>query len=294
MKVRIGVSTGTRSSSGAELGALVADLEDLGFDSIWLPEILTVPAADPMTGLAYAAACAPRLKLGTTMVLPGRNPVRLAKQLATLDQLSGGRLLVTFVVGINRGVELDALGVGAQTRGDEVDELLPLLRRLWSEDNVTHEGPRWKLRDVTVTPKPHQEPFEAWLGGTAPSALRRTGAVADGWLPSNCRPAEAAAGRTAVEEAAARAGRTISPEHFGVSIGYTHAPLPDAVLQRLGTRARPVDPATIPVGLGAPRDLLSAYLDVGFSKFVVRPITGPDSWRAELEALAGAVLDLQT
>lgn len=293
MKVRIGVGTGATGPSGTVLGALVRDLEELGFDSIWLPEILTAPAADPLTGLAYAAACVPRLKLGTTMVLPGRNPVRLAKQIATLDQLSDGRLLMTFVVGINRGPELGALGV-ASDRGAEVDELLPLLRRLWSEDHVTHEGERWTLRDVTVTPKPAQDPFEAWLGGTAPAALRRTGAVADGWLPSNCTPEAARTGRTEVEVAAAAAGRTISPEHFGVSIGYTHAPLPDAVLGRLGTRARPVDPATIPVGFDALRDLLSAYVDVGFSKFVVRPIVPPESWRAELEALAGAVLDLQT
>jgi probable F420-dependent oxidoreductase len=293
VKVRIGVGTGATGQTGAALGSLVRDLEELGFDSIWLPEILTAPAADPLTGLAYAAACVPRLKLGTTMVLPGRNPVRLAKQIATLDQLSDGRLLMTFVVGINRSSELDALGV-AGDRGRELEELLPLLRRLWSEDHVTHEGPRWTLHDVTVTPKPAQDPFEAWLGGNAPAALRRTGTLSDGWLPSNCTPAAARAGRSEVEAAAAAAGRAISPEHFGVSIGYSHATLPDGVLARLGTRARPVDPVTIPVGFGALRDLLGAYVEVGFSKFVVRPIIPPDSWRAELESLAGAVLDLQT
>jgi probable F420-dependent oxidoreductase len=293
MKVRIGVGTGMGTPSGPDVGELARDLQELGFDSIWLPEILSSPAADPLAALAYAAACADRLKLGTTMVLPGRNPVRLAKQLATLDQLSGGRVLVTFVVGINRPAELDSLGVD-RTRASAVDELLPLLRRLWTEDDVTHQGPRWTLRNVTVTPKPAQVPFEAWLGGSTPAALRRTGALSDGWLPSNCDPQEAARGRAAVEAAAADAGRSISPEHFGVSVGYAHEALPESVLGRMGTRTRPVDPAWVPIGLPRLRDLLAAYVDVGFSKFVVRPILPLTSWRAELEPLSDAVLDLQT
>jgi probable F420-dependent oxidoreductase len=293
VKVRVGVGTGLATPSGEALGDLVDDLEALGFDSIWLPEILTAPAIDPLTGLAYAAARVSRLKLGTTMVLPGRNPVRLAKQIATLDQLSGGRLLMTFVLGLNRPHELEAQGVDAAARGTEVDELLPLLRRLWTEDDVSHEG-RWSLHHVTVTPKPRQDPFEAWLGGSAPSALRRTGALADGWLPSNCTPAAAAAGRAEIESAAAAAGRAISDEHFGISIGYSHRPLPESVLQRIGTSRRPIDPEAVPVGLPALRDLLGAFVAVGFSKFVVRPIGVPDDWRSELHALADSVLDLQT
>ncbi|HEY2562464.1 MAG TPA: LLM class flavin-dependent oxidoreductase, partial [Acidimicrobiales bacterium] len=98
MKVRIGVSVGVGATADVGvLGQLVDDLDELDFDSLWLPEVLTAPALDPLVALAFAAAHNPRLKLGTTMLLPGRNPVRLAKELATLDMLSGGRLLVTFV-----------------------------------------------------------------------------------------------------------------------------------------------------------------------------------------------------
>jgi alkanesulfonate monooxygenase SsuD/methylene tetrahydromethanopterin reductase-like flavin-dependent oxidoreductase (luciferase family) len=100
MKVRIGIGTGAASASPVELGAVVDAIEDLGFDSLWLSEVLTAPSVDPMVGLAWAAARRPTLKLGTTMLLPGRNVVRLAKQLAALDVLSGGRLLVTFVPGL--------------------------------------------------------------------------------------------------------------------------------------------------------------------------------------------------
>ncbi len=294
MKVRIGVSSGPETIAGEELGRLVRDLEDRGFDSLWMPEILTAPGADPLTGLAYVAGQVDHLKLGTTLVLPGRNPVRLAQQLATLDRLSGGRLLVTFVLGLNRPRELAALGVDAGERGARADELLPLLRRLWTGEPVDHEGPHWSLPGVTVSPRPLQDPLEAWFGGTAPSAWRRTGRLADGWLPSFCTPAEAATGRVGVEEAAAEAGRTISPEHYGVTIGYLDSGAPADLLHRLGSPRKPLDPAAVPVGLPALRARIEAFLEVGFSKFVVRPILPPESWPAELDRLADTLLDLQT
>jgi probable F420-dependent oxidoreductase len=296
MKVRIGVGVSSVAGADDDLGAIASDMERLGFDSIWLPEILTLPGGDPLTGLAFVAARVQKLKLGTTMVLPGRNPVRLAKQLATLDRLSSGRLLVTFVLGLAQPGELAALDVPRGERGAIVDEALPLLRRLWAEDLVTHEG-RWGLRGVTVEPKPLQQPLEAWLGGTASSAQARAGRLSDGWLPSMCTPAEAARGRRAVEDAAAAAGRRIDPEHFGVSIGYLQedapAGLAEAVVDRLRPSGGPVA-ELVPRGIDALRALLSSYLDAGFSKFVLRPVAAPGDWTAELERLADGVLDLQT
>ena len=233
VKVRIGIGTGTSVMSGDELGQIVEDVESTGFDSLWWSDVLTVPGDDPLAAMAYAAGHGQRLKIGTTMVLPGRNPVRLAKQLATLDRLSGGRLLVTFVLGLRLAAELDAMGVGAGDRGRQLDEMLPLLRRLWTENGVDHEGESWKLHGVTVEPKPLQHPFDVWLGGSAPGALRRVGTLGDGWLPALCTPEEAAAGRRVIEEAAAEAGRRIDPEHFGVSIGYVRGEPPEQLLRRV-------------------------------------------------------------
>ena len=310
MKVRIGIGTGTAAMSGDVLGALVEDLEEVGFDSLWWSDVLTVPGDDPLAAMAFAAGRVARLKIGTTLVLPGRNPVRLAKQLATLDRLSGGRLLVTFVLGLRLPAELDAMGVRAGDRGRAVDEALPLLRRLWTEDRVEHEGPTWALHGVTVEPKPFQVPLDVWLGGTAPGALRRAGALADGWLPALCTPDEAAAGRRAVEEAADAAGRRIDPEHFGVSIGYTRGNPPAELVRRVAARrgagrtdgpssagGTPTDVAVrdlVPNGLDELRGLIERFVDVGFSKFVVRPVVAPPSWRHELEDLARGLLDLQT
>src|SRR4029077_17917277 len=116
MKIRIGVGAAGASSTPDALAELVTGLDDLGFDSLWLSEVLTGPVIDPMVGLAWAAAHNPRVKLGTTMLLPGRNPVRLAKQLASLDSLSDGRLLVTFVPGLARPPERNAIGVAPAQR----------------------------------------------------------------------------------------------------------------------------------------------------------------------------------
>ncbi|MGH9016362.1 MAG: LLM class flavin-dependent oxidoreductase [Acidimicrobiales bacterium] len=293
MKVRIGIGAGLRGASGPDLGSLVHDMEELRFDSLWLADLLSVPADDPLTALAYAAGAVSKLKIGTTMVLPGRNPVRLAKQIATLDRLSGGRLLMTFVFGVRLPAELAAMGVEAADRGALVDEVLPLLRRLWTEDAVEHRGPAYRLDGVTVEPKPLQAPFDVWLGGNVPSSLRRTGRLADGWLPSMCTPDEVAAGRRVIEQTAAQTGRAIDPEHYGVSIGYIRGDASPR-MGRLATRRTDAELAElVPRGTAALRALIERYIEVGFSKFVVRPLVPPMSWRDELEDLAAGLLPLQ-
>jgi probable F420-dependent oxidoreductase len=293
MKIRIGVGAAGAAPTTEGLAELVAGLDELGFDSLWLSEVLTGPVLDPVVGLAWAAGSNPRLKLGTTMLLPGRHVLRLAKQLASLDLLSRGRLLVTLVPGLTYAPEREAIGVDPKQRGAVIDEALPLLRRLWAGETVSHDGPGGHLHEVRLSPRPVQQPLEVWLGGTAPAALERCGRLSDGWLPSQCTPEEAAAGRRVVEAAAARAGRSISPEHFGVSIGYASRPIDPATARALSAR-RPRALELTPVGWPALRALIERFIAVGFSKFVVRPVLTPASWRSELEALAGAVGDLQT
>jgi probable F420-dependent oxidoreductase len=293
MKVRIGVGSATTPSTPEAFGKLVTALDDLGFDSLWLSEVLTGPVVDPVVGLAWAAASNPRLKVGTTMLLPGRNVLRLAKQLASLDVLCKGRLLVTLVPGLTYAPEREAIGVEPKQRGTFIDEALPLLRRLWAGETVSYDGIAGTLRDVKLSPLPVQKPLEVWLGGTAPAALERCGRLSDGWLPSLCTPEEAAAGRVVIEEAAAKAGRSISREHFGMSIGYATAAI-DPATARVMTARRPRSVELTPVGLPALRERVERFVAVGFSKFVVRPIAAPTSWRVELEALAAAVGDLQT
>jgi len=293
MKIRIGVGAAGAAANPDALAELVESIDEFAFDSLWLSEVLTGPVIDPVVGLAWAGASHPRVKLGTTMLLPGRNVVRLAKQLASLDVLCRGRLLVTLVPGLTYAPERDAIGVEPKRRGVVIDEALPLLRRLWAGETVSHEGTAGSFRDVKLSPLPVQQPLEVWLGGTLPAALERCGRLSDGWLPSLCTPEEAAAGRVVIEEAAAKAERAISPEHFGMSIGYARAPIDPATARVMAAR-RPRSLELTPVGLPAVRQLIERFIAVGFSKFVLRPVVPPASWREELQTLAAAVGDLQT
>jgi probable F420-dependent oxidoreductase len=291
VKVRIAVGLGATAFDPGAFADFVTELGDLGFDSLWISDVLTGPGPDPLIALATAAQLNRKLKLGTTMLLPGRNELRLAKSLATLDALSGGRLLVTFVPGLSYGPERDAIGVPVAERAAAIEHALPRLRRWWAGAAV--DG-------VTVVPRPVQNPLEMWLGGIAPASLARCGRLADGWLGASCTPEQAGAAKAAIDEAAAIAGRRIDPEHFGVSIGYSPRPLDDAQRASLRARAnrRVPDPAAlVPVGGAALREALQAFMSVGLSKFVVRPLrVGDDeaSGRDDLAGLAEAIADLQT
>jgi probable F420-dependent oxidoreductase len=297
VKVRIGISAGGESLGPDDMVALGHGIAENGFDSLWLPEVLTRPGPDPLVGLAWIAGACPALKIGTTMLLPGRNLVWLAKAVATLDVFSGGHFLLTFVPGLAVGGESSAIGIPAATRAEQMEDALPVLRQLWSGAVVSHDGPAGSFSEVSVSPQPAQSPFDVWLGGNVPAALDRCGRLADGWLPAFCTPADAADGKAVIEAVAAEHGRAISPEHFGVSLAYAPegmdlGALASSPLVRRA-RGRPLE-EIVPVGLGGLRAMLEQFLEVGFSKFVVRPMSPPKEWPRELDQLAEAVGDLQT
>jgi probable F420-dependent oxidoreductase len=297
VKIRIGISAGGQDLAPEAMAGLGRAVADHGFDSLWLPEVLTRPGPDPLVGLAWVSGACPELKIGTTMLLPGRNLVWLAKAVATLDLLSGGRFLLTFVPGLSIGGERGAIGIPSSGRGALMDEALPVLRRLWTGEPVSHEGPAGSFADVTVSPRPVEEPFDVWLGGNVPAALERCGRLGDGYIPAFCTPEDAAAAKVVIDRVAAEQDRSISPEHFGISIAYAPAgtdlgALPAGALARRA-RGRPLE-EIIPVGLDGLQRLIEAFLAVGYSKFIVRPMAPPVDWSAELEPLAAAVGGLQT
>jgi probable F420-dependent oxidoreductase len=301
LKVRIGFGLGTqtRAHDAGAFAAVVDALEDLGFDSLWLSEQLTGAAPDPLVALAVAAGRTGRLKLGTSvLVVPGRNPVVLAKEMASLDRLSGGRFLPAVGLGAPRPAEHRAFGVERGERAALFDEALGLMRRLWTGEEVDHDGPRFGVQGVRLQPTPVQAPLEVWLGGRAPSELRRVGRVGDGWLPSFCTVDDVAQGWEVVTTTAAAHDRAIDPQHLGALVPYSHRPLPDTLRAALEER-RPGVPAddVVPVGLEALRARLEAFVAVGASKFVVVPVGEPvaaGDWQPELARLADALFDLQT
>jgi probable F420-dependent oxidoreductase len=303
LKIRIGHSYGQPAGDRAQAGAfyeMVDGLEKLDFDSLWLSDRIGADSIDPHLGLAAAAARTRRIKLGTSVtVLPGRNPYQLAKELVSLDQLSGGRALPVFGLGRFDPPEREALGVGSGERVPWLEEGLPLLRRLWRETSVTHEGPRFPVTGFTLRPRPLRRRLDIWLGGASPPELARCGRLGDGWLASFLTPEEAAARKAKVEAAADSAGREIEADHFGVIVPYSLRPLsPDELAQYEVRRAQLKLDGDIGRLVPQSGDLLvaqlEAFMEHGFSKFVLRPAVPPASWEEELREVAGVVLHLQT
>jgi probable F420-dependent oxidoreductase len=285
MKVRFGVTIGAEVGVD-ELAMLGPAVEDVGFDTLWVAEVLLTPVLDPIVALSFLAARTNTLRLGAHLIVPGRAPVHLARQLAHLDQVSGGRLLLVAVLGLPEEADRGAQGIPRAELGEDLEEVVGLMRRLWAGETVTHHSARHHLDGVRLDARPVQQPLEIWLAGALPSALRRTGRIGDGWMPGRVTAAEAAVKRTVIEAAAAAAGRTMDPEHYGANIFYARTPVAPAVAARFGEN--------LPSDRDGIRAAIQAWTDVGFSKFLLRPLAPPLDWRAELDLLAREVGDLMS
>ena len=213
MKVRIGVALG-EAGVPSQFGAAVDILEQAGIDSLWLPEMVYGSLVDPFIGMTYALARTSRLKVGTGVaVLPGRHPVLVAKQLASLAGLAPRRVLPVFGLKPARPAELAAFGVPAGCRGAVFDESLELIRRLLREPEVTFRGEFFTVESAHIGPQP-AKPLDIWVGGSAPGALRRAGGwPTAGWpasSPRRKRAWAAARSRPPRPRPGARSSRTTS------------------------------------------------------------------------------------
>ncbi|MFB4295981.1 LLM class flavin-dependent oxidoreductase [Actinomadura sp. NTSP31] len=298
MIIRIGMAPASGALGPDSLTALARGLEREGFDSLWVSERASGAALDPVVVLTHAAALTSRIKLGTAvMTVPGRSPALLAKELASLDVLARGRLLPAFGLGQRLPAEQQAFGVRREDRAAIFEEALPLLRRFWAGDAVTHDGPRFRYDGLRIEPRPVKGGFDVWMGGTSEAELRRTGRLSDGWLAAFTTPAEGERGRIAVQEAAAAAGREIEEEHFGAVVPYRRGPLPEEAAARFARVRRvsgPADPADVVPDLDGLEAHLKRLVEAGLSKFVLAPLSAPADWDAELADLRDAALPLQT
>jgi alkanesulfonate monooxygenase SsuD/methylene tetrahydromethanopterin reductase-like flavin-dependent oxidoreductase (luciferase family) len=290
VKVRFAVSVGMGLPNPELLAAVVVGAEERGFDSIWFSDLTVLPGINPFLAVSFAAAASQRLRLGVNLVPFGYQPFVFARQVAELDQITAGRLLMTLVPGLDRADERAALGISKQHRGRLLDALIPDLQSWWAGETVkVSEGEGTELRLAVL---PRQNPLEVWLGGSGPEAIRRAGRLADGWLGSNATPQTAGNIRARIQEEATKAGRTIDPEHFGLSIGYARN---DSDLERASPlRTATIGQISVPVGVRPLRELISALIDQGLSKFVLRPVAPVLWWPDELNWLADVVFDLQT
>lgn len=200
--------------SGGDFGVTIAECERAeaaGFDSVWLGEhhdnALLYPA--PLIGLAAIATRTRRVRLGTgVLLLPLYHPLLVAEEAAMVDVISGGRL----ILGVGAGYapeEFAAFGASLKERGSRLDEAVPLIQRLWSEEKVTHEGRHYRIGSATLSPRPVQRPRPPiWFAGWVEPALRRAGRLGDGWLGGpSARLDELAACARLYREARTAAGK---------------------------------------------------------------------------------------
>jgi probable F420-dependent oxidoreductase len=278
MKVRIGISLGPAGTAD-RFAAAVDLLEQAGIDSLWLPENVYTSLVEPFTGMAFALARTRRLKVGSAIsVLPGRHPVLVAKQLASLAGLAPGRVLPVFGLQPVQPAERVLFPVPGGQRAAVFDESLMLLRLLLTSETVSFEGSFFTVSGASVGALP-AKPLDIWLGGSAPGGLRRVGRLADGWLGSLLTPTEAGAAVGVIQEAAADAGREVEPDHFGLSVPVAFDGIPDPLLASVRRRRPDADPATLVAsGWAGARSMIERYVEAGLSKFVVRPAAAPASF----------------
>jgi len=288
------VSLGAAGVPG-EFESAVGLLEAAGIDSLWLPETIYGPPIDPVTGMAFALGKTTRLKVGSGVsVLPGRHPVLVAKQLASLAGLAPGRVLPVFGLQSALAAERGLFPVPAGQRGAVFDEAITLLRLMLTTEVVSFHGTYFTVDEASVGPLP-AKPLDLWLAGSAPAGLRRVGRLADGWLGSFLTPAEAGEAVATIKAAAAEAGRQVDPDHYGISVAIAFGDIPDSFAAAVRRRRADIDPAALVAdGWAGARDLIAAFTDAGLSKFVVRPAAPAPSLEDFVAGFAQELLPLQT
>ena len=307
MKVRIGISLGDGALDAASPDSVlrfIDDCERWDIDSVWVSDRIAAPrpTLDPIVFMAYLASRMGNMKFGTSaLVLPTRHPVVLAKQLATLDFLCKGRLLLVVGLGGDDSKDFEATGVRKEERGKRADEAILLMKKLWTEEHVSFEGQYYSVRDLMLLPRPHQEGGPpVWVGGRSRAALRRVGKLADGWLASSVTPGEVAAGIKEIRTHAAEARRDIPEDHYGVLVPYVFASDSEAALRIAGPtirRRQDIAPQEYSA-LGTAqqvREKLQEYIEAGATKFVMRPYGPKETHQDLVRILAKEVIPtLQT
>jgi probable F420-dependent oxidoreductase len=251
--------------------------EDSGYASLWVSDHILVPAAggeippienlEPVATLAYVAAITSTIRLATSvLVLPYRNPIHLAKELAALDILCDGRLVIGAASGWLEA-EFRALGAPYEKRGEYTDEAIRLMRALWSNATPSFRGKFFSVRGMLFGPRPARGFIPIWIGGTSRRAIRRAVELGDGWHGTRMRPEQIEERIRWLKEIAARSGRSLD--------GFT---LSHRVY--VGIAERRIETGGYIDGLLAPPGELADYLNrfaaLGIDELLITPLAAGD------------------
>lgn len=256
-----------------------------GVDSLWQTDriVSREPILECMTTLAALAGRTKKLKFGMNVVsLALRDPVLVAKQCATIDVLSEGRLLPAFGIGSPMAPEWKALNLDTKTRGAKTDEGLEIITRLWREDKVDFEGKHYKLTGASISPKPVQPDLPMWIGGGSEAAINRTGRYGTGWQAGPETPDEAGKIVSAIKAAAKTYNRTIDEDHFGAGFPFYFGKATDPAPLRMieAYKRRTGRDAGRLFAFGDADDIVARvaeYVEQGVEKFVLRPVGTDDA-----------------
>ena len=299
--IKFGVTYSERPDF-TDLPAYARRVEELGFDAIWVTENISSGASslECFTALSFIAANTSKLMLGPSVILlPLRNPVLVAQTVASLDILSGGRVVLGVGIG-NDTPEHAAFGGNARERASRSDEALEIIKRLWTEDSVTFHGKHYHMDDYQLVPKPVQKPHpRIHVGGGAATVVRRAGRFADSLIPVGKTPAEARAMFESAEQTARDSGRGDSAMtrvmHIFLCIaGSTEKAAEIASgVYTIRANTKTVVPPDSPHLLDTPdhiRDTLQSYIDIGVTEFVMNLVCPPQEALSQAERFAKEVM----
>jgi probable F420-dependent oxidoreductase len=273
--------------------------EQGGIDSIWQSDRLVsrTPALECMTALAAIAGRTRRIKFGVNVIATAmRDPVLLAKQCATIDVLSEGRMLPGFGIGSPRGAEWDAMHLDRATRGRKTDEALEIISRLWKGENLTYNGRHFRLTSASISPLPVQADFPMWIGGSSDAAVRRTAKYGTGWQAGSETPEAVGKVIAAIKDAVVSAGRSIDEDHYGAAFTYRFGgrdnPAVAKAMEHYTARTGRDASAHFVFGdADAILERMTRYVDNGASKFILRPAAeGDDDMYVQTRRLIEEVL----
>lgn len=254
--------------------------EEGGVDSMWQTDRLVGPhpMLETLSVMAALAGRTRKLKFGMNVLSAAfRDPVLVAKQCATIDFLSSGRLLPAFGIGSPKAPEWQMLSINTKGRGSRTDEALDIIQRLWQGETLDYDGEYFTIKGARIAPLPVQKSLPLWIGGGSKPAIRRTARIGTGWMGGAETAEEAGQIVAAIKTELTTTGRHIDDDHYGTSfpayIGPPGTPIIATAMQtyteRTGRDAKAV------FAVGTPDDLvehIAAYVEGGVFKFVLRPI----------------------
>jgi probable F420-dependent oxidoreductase len=273
--------------------------DENGVDSIWQTDRLvsSEPVLESMVTMAALAGGTKKVKFGMNVVSMGiRDPLVIAKQCATIDVLSKGRMLPAFGIGSIRSRDYAATGRPTKRRGVRTNEALEIVGRLWQGERLTYKGEFFEYEDAVISPLPVQKRFPLWIGGSSKAAIERTARYGTGWQAAAETPDEAGIVVEKIKAATAKAGRAIDFDHYGTGIAFRFGGWDDPGVERAAKGYKAItgrDPAQ-GLAIGGADEILAkieAFVANGIFKFILRPIAyGDDEMMAQTRRLVEEVM----